>query len=140
MLAEPIVRLLYQRGEFTPDQTPVVAGALAAFSLGLTFNGVDADAEPRVLQPAVALDSRPGSRSRNLALNAVLDALFYRVGIWGIPLATSLVEHRRDGRAAVVLLRRRIGRPRRCDATHPDARAGSTVASAVLAGVAYGVW
>ena len=30
---------LYERGEFTPDQTPVVAGALAAFSLGLTFNG-----------------------------------------------------------------------------------------------------
>ena len=39
VLAEPIVRLLYQRGEFGPDQTPVVAGALAAFSLGLTFNG-----------------------------------------------------------------------------------------------------
>ena len=39
VLAEPIVRLLYQRGEFTADQTPVVAGALAAFALGLTFNG-----------------------------------------------------------------------------------------------------
>ncbi len=31
VLAEPIVRLLYQRGEFTADQTPVVAAALAAF-------------------------------------------------------------------------------------------------------------
>ena len=40
VLAEPIVRLLYQRGEFGPDQTPVVAGALAAFSLGLVFNGM----------------------------------------------------------------------------------------------------
>ena len=40
MLAEPIVRLLYERGAFTPDQTTVVAGALAAFSLGLTFNGM----------------------------------------------------------------------------------------------------
>ena len=39
VLAEPIVRLLYQRGEFTAEQTPVVAGALAAFALGLTFNG-----------------------------------------------------------------------------------------------------
>ena len=39
VLAEPIIRLLYQRGEFTPDQTPVVAGALAAFSVGLVFNG-----------------------------------------------------------------------------------------------------
>ena len=39
VLAEPIVRLLYERGEFTSEQTPVVAGALAAFALGLTFNG-----------------------------------------------------------------------------------------------------
>ena len=28
----------------------------------------------------------------NLALNAVLDAAFYRFGIWGIPLATSIVN------------------------------------------------
>ena len=40
VLAEPIVRLLYERGEFKPDQTPVVAAALAAFSLGLVFNGM----------------------------------------------------------------------------------------------------
>ena len=39
VLAEPIVRLVYERGAFTPDQTPVVAGALAAFSIGLVFNG-----------------------------------------------------------------------------------------------------
>ena len=38
-LAEPITRLVYQRGEFAPDQTPVVAGALAAFAVGLVFNG-----------------------------------------------------------------------------------------------------
>ncbi len=39
VLATPIIRLLYQRGAFTPEQTTVVAGALAAFSLGLSFNG-----------------------------------------------------------------------------------------------------
>ena len=39
VLAEPIVRLLYQRGEFTPDQTPVVAAALAAFSTGSRSTG-----------------------------------------------------------------------------------------------------
>ena len=39
VLAEPIVRLVYQRGEFTPRQTPVVAASLAAFALGLVFNG-----------------------------------------------------------------------------------------------------
>ena len=40
VLAEPIVRLLYQRGEFGPEATQVVAAALAAFSLGLAFNGM----------------------------------------------------------------------------------------------------
>src|SRR5437870_3899024 len=39
VLAERIIRLLFQRGAFTPPQTPVVAGALAAFSAGLVFNG-----------------------------------------------------------------------------------------------------
>src|SRR4029453_16094669 len=39
VLAIPIVRLIYERGAFTPDQTKVTASALAAFSLGLTFNG-----------------------------------------------------------------------------------------------------
>ena len=39
VLAEPITRIVYQRGEFEPSQTPVVAGALAAFSAGLFFNG-----------------------------------------------------------------------------------------------------
>ena len=39
VLAEPIVRLVFQRGDFTPGQTPAVAACLAAFSLGLVFNG-----------------------------------------------------------------------------------------------------
>ena len=34
VLSEPIIRLLYQRGAFTADQTDVVAAALAAFMLG----------------------------------------------------------------------------------------------------------
>src|SRR5256886_9670921 len=40
VLAEPITRVVYQRGQFEPSQTPVVAGALAAFSAGLLFNGM----------------------------------------------------------------------------------------------------
>src|SRR3989475_861626 len=40
LLAEPITRLVYQRGAFEPGQTPVVAGALTAFSAGLFFNGM----------------------------------------------------------------------------------------------------
>src|SRR5206468_10484298 len=107
VLAEPIVRLLYQRGQFGPHQTHVVAGALAAFAAGLTFNGTMLmlnraffSLQSPWIPTAVALG--------NLALNAVLDAAFYRVGIWGLPLSTALVNI--AGSAALfALLRRRLG-------------------------------
>ena len=67
---------------------------------GLVFNGVDADAEPRVLQPAVELDPDVDRARRTSSLNAVLDAAFYRFGTWGIPLATSLVNIAGSGAAA----------------------------------------
>jgi putative peptidoglycan lipid II flippase len=107
-LADPIVRLVYQRGEFTPDQTTVVAGALAAFSLGLVFNGwmlmlnrAFFSLQHNWLPTAVALG--------NLALNAALDAAFYPVGVWGIPLATSIVNIA-GAVALVFFLRGRLGR------------------------------
>ena len=108
VLAEPIVRIVYQRGSFTPDQTTVVAGALAAFSLWLVFNGwmlmlnrAFFSLQSNWLPTIVAL--------ANLALNAALDLAFYRVGVWGIPLATSLVNV--AGAAALAYaLRTRLGR------------------------------
>ena len=74
-------------------------------------------------------------RARNLGLNAALDAAFYRLGIWGIPLATSLVNiagtiaaaHAAPAALGRIELRRT-----------PDASLRITVASAVLAGVCYG--
>src|SRR4051794_39024782 len=136
VLAEPIVRLLYQRGEFGPGQTTVVADALAAFSLGLTFNGMMLmlnraffSLQSNWIPTAVALG--------NLGVNAALDALFYRVGVWGIPLSTSLVNI--AGTAAlVVLLRRRIARFE----LGQTARAAALIAAAslVLAAVAYPLW
>src|SRR5438034_7019559 len=103
VLAEPIVRLIYQRGAFDPNQTPVVAGALAAFSIGLTFNGTMLmlnraffSLQSNWVPTLVALG--------NLALNAVLDGAFYHLGIWGIPLATSLVNV--AGTAALLMLLR----------------------------------
>ena len=88
-LAEPITRLVYERGEFTPDQTPVVAGALAAFAVGLVFNGwmlllnrAFYGLQSNWIPTFVALG--------NLALNVALFAAFYPLGVWGLPLATSL--------------------------------------------------
>ena len=43
-----------------PTQTPVVAGALAAFSLGLTFNGTMLMLNRALLQPPVAVDPDAG--------------------------------------------------------------------------------
>jgi putative peptidoglycan lipid II flippase len=136
VLAEPIVRLLYERGEFTADQTPVVAGALAAFSLGLTFNGTMLmlnrsffSLQSAWVPTTIALG--------NLALNAILAGALYRVGVWGIPLATSLVNIA-GTLALLAVLRSRLGRL--------DGRAivasyvRIAVASTAAAGAAFAVW
>jgi putative peptidoglycan lipid II flippase len=136
VLAEPIVRLLYQHGHFASSQTTVVAGALAAFSLGLTFNGAMLmlnraffSLQSNWVPTVVAL--------ANLALNAVLDAAFYSFGVWGIPLATSLVNIAGTG-ALLVLLRRRTGGIEA--STTARTLVLVTVASGALAAVAWPVW
>jgi putative peptidoglycan lipid II flippase len=136
VLAEPIVRLLYERGEFTSDQTPVVAGALAAFSLGLTFNGTMLmlnrsffSLQSAWVPTTVALG--------NLVLNALLAAILYRVGVWGIPLATSLVNIA-GTLALLAVLRRRLGTMDGRAIVSSYARIG--LASVAAAAAAFGVW
>src|SRR5919106_3923548 len=136
VLAVPITRLLYQRGAFEAGNTPVVAGALAAFALGLTFNGT-----MLMLNRAFFSLQSPWIPTvvavGNLALNVVLNIALYRVGIWGIPLATSLVNIA-GTLALLYYVRRRLGRV--------DGRALASsytkiaVASALAAGAAYGTW
>ena len=136
VLAEPIVRLVYQRGEFTPHQTTVVAGALAAFSVGLVFNG----AMLMLMRTFFSLQSNwiPTTIAlANLGVNAALDAVFYRLGIWGIPLATSVVNM--AGTIALIAVLQH--RKQRLDLGEiGKAIALICVVSALLAGVAYGVW
>jgi putative peptidoglycan lipid II flippase len=106
-LADPIVRLLYQRGEFSSADTTVVAQCLQAFSFGLVFNGWMLilnrgfyAVQTNWIPTSVALG--------NLGLNAVLDAIFYHFGIWGIPLATSVVNV--AGTVTLLIaMRRRVG-------------------------------
>ncbi|MGZ6581668.1 MAG: murein biosynthesis integral membrane protein MurJ, partial [Gaiellaceae bacterium] len=136
VLAEPITRLVYQRGQFEPSQTPVVAAALAAFSLGLFFNGMMLllnrgffSLQSNWIPTLVAL--------ANLGLNAALDALFYRFGTWGIPLATSLVNVAGSA-VLLVLMRRRLGRLGFGQIMNSVLRI--VAASVVLAGAAYGTW
>jgi putative peptidoglycan lipid II flippase len=136
VLCIPIVRLLYQHGDFTSTDTPIVAYCLAAFSLGLTFNGT-----MLMLNRAFFSLQSPWIPSwvacGNLAVNAGLDAVFYRLGIWGIPLSTSVVNIAGTW-ALIVLLRRRMGRLGMGETVRSFVLV--SVASAVLAAVGWWVW
>jgi putative peptidoglycan lipid II flippase len=136
ILATPIVRLLYQRGAFLPSQTPIVAACLAAFALGLMFNGT-----MLMLNRGFFSLQSPWIPSwvalGNLGVNAVLDAVFYRFGIWGIPLSTSIVNI--AGTAALlVLFRRKMGGFGMRETARTFLLVA--VASAALALVAWGIW
>ena len=135
-LAEPIVRLVYERGEFTPDNTVVVAQCLQAFAIGLVFNGWMLilnrsfyAVQSNWIPTAIALVA--------VGLNAGLNAGFYRLGIWGIPLATSTVNVVASI-TLLVLMRRRIG------LEHVGATVGVvariTVAGALAAGAGLLAW
>ena len=136
VLAEPIIRILFQRGQFLPDQTPVTADCLAAFSGGLVFNGAMLmlnraffSLQENWIPTAVALG--------NLFLNAILDFAFYRFGTWGIPLSTAVVNIAGTG-ALLLLIRSRLG------AIQGSRMASTTirvsVASAAAAAAAFAVW
>jgi putative peptidoglycan lipid II flippase len=136
VLATPIVRLLYQHQNFNGADTKIVAPCLAAFALGLTFNGT-----MLMLNRGFFSLQSPWIPSwvafGNLGLNAVLDAVFYRFGIWGIPLSTSLVNIAGTG-ALLVLFRRRM----RGFGLGETGRTFIlvTIASAALAVVGWGIW
>src|SRR4029078_10493701 len=136
VLATPIVRLLYQHGGFAAAGTKNLGPCLAAFALGLTFNGT-----MLMLNRGFFSLQSPWIPSwvalGNLGLTAVLDAVFYRFGIWGIPLSTSLVNI--AGTAALLVLFRR--RMRGFGLRDSGRTLGLvTIASAALALVAWGIW
>lgn len=136
VLAEPITRLVYQRGAFTPDQTPLVAACLAALTLGLAFNGTMLmlnraffSLQENWVPTFIALG--------NLVANVVLDVAFSPLGIWGIPLATSIVNI--AGTAAlVIVLRRRLGTIGFGGIAVSFGRV--LVAAAIAGAVAFAVW
>lgn len=136
VLAEPIVRVIYERGAFTSSDVTVVAGCLAAFSLGMVFNGWMLmltrgfyGLQSNWLPTMIAIGT--------VALNGVLDVALYPLGVWGIPFATSLVNVI-GASLLVVFLRRDVGG---LDLVHVSAAVGRIcLASAVLGLVAFAVW
>jgi putative peptidoglycan lipid II flippase len=137
VLAIPITRLLYQRGEFDPEATSLVSSALVWWSISLPFQGVSL-----LFSRTFFSLQQPWATTIlafvNLLVNtAVAFALYKPLGIEGIVLGTvagTLVMTCAQG----VLLRRELGgiEARRSF----DSLVKILVASAALAAASYGAW
>jgi len=107
-LSEPIVRLLFERGHFTPADTVSTAAALRLYAVGLVGY-----ATARIVSPvfyAMGRSRVPVIVSLcTVALNLAANVALVRVmGFRGLALGTSLAMLV-NGLALLVLLRRRLG-------------------------------
>jgi putative peptidoglycan lipid II flippase len=136
VLSEPMIRLVYQRGEFTPEQTTLVATALFWFAFSLPTNGLFL-----LLTRTFFSLQRPWLPTGIAAVNLVITALaalgLYHLGVGGIVAATAIAT------AATVLLQcvilRRILNGLELGRLL-DAAVRITIAAAALAAVSFGVW
>ncbi len=137
VLATPITRLVYQRGEFDAESTKQVSEALFWFSFSLPFSGFNL-----LLTRTFFSLQRPwtptGLAGVTLLINAVVStALYGPFGIAGVVLGTVVSTMAMTvGQAA--FLRHQTGGlelPRTIDTT-----AKVIIASAILGAVAYGTW
>lgn len=136
-LSEPMIRLIYQRGEFEPAETTLVATALFWFAFSLPTNGL------YLLQTRTFFSlQRPWQATALATIDLVVSALaalalYAPFGVGGIVAGTGI-----GTTAAVVaqavILRREFGglELRRLFTT----TVGITIASAGLAAVGYVVW
>ena len=106
-LAEPIVQLLFQRGEFGPDATAATAAALQFYAIGLVGYSVTRIASPTFY--ALGLNRVPVIVSVAAVLvNALLNLLLVRwLGFRGLALGTSIAALFSGG-SLLVLLHRRL--------------------------------
>ena len=137
VLAEPITRLVYQRGEFGVGATDLVTEALVWWSISLPFQGVSLLFSRTFfsLQQPWATTALAGA---NLVVNAVVAlALYEPFGIAGIVLGTvagTLVMTIAQG----WILRDRLGGIE--GAATAVAAAKMLAAAALLAAASYGAW
>ncbi|MBX5470514.1 MAG: murein biosynthesis integral membrane protein MurJ [Thermoleophilaceae bacterium] len=87
VLAVPITRLIYQRGEFTAESTHLVATAMAWWSISLPFQGVSL-----LFSRTFFSIQRPwvttALSGANLAVNVAVAAALYPLGVGGVVLGT----------------------------------------------------
>jgi putative peptidoglycan lipid II flippase len=137
VLSHPMVRLVYERGEFDAESTRLTAEALFWFSFSLPFSGwvlMLTRGFFSLQRPWIPTSLAVGS----LAINAVGSYLLAKsMGIGGIVLGTTLSNAALVA-AEWVMLRRALGG---FETTRTlTAIAQMLVGAAVLGGVAYGVW
>jgi putative peptidoglycan lipid II flippase len=127
-LADPIVRLLFERGQFTPSDTASTAAALRFYAVGLVGY-----ATARIVSPvfyAIGRSRVPVAVSLcTIALNIAANLALVRVmGFRGLALGTSLAMLV-NGIALLLLLRRRL---RGIDERHLAITLGKTLVAALL--------
>ena len=136
VLSEPMIRLVYQRGEFTPEQTTLVATALFWFAFSLPTNGLFL-----LLTRTFFSLQRPwvptAIAAGNLAVTGLAALGLYHLGVGGI-VASTAIATTVSVVAQCVILRRLL------DGLELKALLASSIriclAAAALAAVSFGVW
>jgi putative peptidoglycan lipid II flippase len=136
VLAEPMIRLVYQRGAFDAAETEVVATALFWFAFSLPTNGLFLLMTRTFFglqRPWIPTAIAAG----NLAVTAIGALALYHLGVGGIVASTAIATA-----ASVVaqgaILRRLLGGLELGRLL--DASIRISIAAAALAGVSFGVW
>ncbi|HTD09936.1 MAG TPA: murein biosynthesis integral membrane protein MurJ [Solirubrobacteraceae bacterium] len=138
VLPTPIVRLVFQHGEFNAQSTHLVAIALFWFAFSLPFGGLNL-----LLTRTFFAVQRPWIPTALAAMNIVVDiivsiALYKPLGIAGLIIGTIVAN---IVMTALQFYRLRIGLNGRLEGAHTIMiTARIVVASAVLAGVSWAVW
>jgi putative peptidoglycan lipid II flippase len=137
VLSTPMIRLVYQRGEFTPEQTALVATALFWFAFSLPTNGL------YLLQTRTFFSlQRPwmatGLAAFDLVVSALGALLLYKpFGTGGIVAGTGIGTIVAVSAQAIVL-RHEFGGLELRRLTQTTIKI--TIAAAALAAVSFGVW
>ena len=138
VLPTPIVRLLFERGEFNIESTHLVSIALFWFAFSLPFGGVNL-----LLTRTFFAVQRPWIPTRLAGMNIVVDiivsiALYKPLGIAGLIIGTIVANM---VMTALQLQRLRAGLNGRLEGAQTlMITARITVASALLAGASWVVW
>jgi putative peptidoglycan lipid II flippase len=137
-LPTPIVRLVFERGNFTAHSTHIVSIALFWFAFSLPFGGLNL-----LLTRTFFAVQRPWIPTRLAAVNIVVDiivsvALYKPLGIAGLIIGTVVANAVMTG---LQLQRLRAGFNGHLEGTQTTMiTARILLASALLAGVSWGVW